>query len=89
VACGFRPVPNIDFTEIYAPVINDVLFRIILIGMMAWNLKAKIIDIETVFLHFDLEESIFMEIPSGIELGDIKSLVLKKTIHGLVQSTSQ
>jgi hypothetical protein len=31
---------------LYAPVINDVSFRIILIGMMVWNLKAKIIGMK-------------------------------------------
>jgi hypothetical protein len=64
VACGYRQISGIDFTESYDPFINDVSFRIILIGMMVWNQKAKIIDIETPFLHGDLEESIFMEIPN-------------------------
>jgi hypothetical protein len=68
---------------LYAPVINDVSFRIILIGMMVWNLKAKIIHIETTFLYGDLEESIFMEIPSGMEVGNGKCLVLKKKIMDL------
>jgi hypothetical protein len=31
-----------------------------------WGLKAKIIDVETAFLFGDLEEEIYMEIPSGI-----------------------
>jgi hypothetical protein len=43
-------VPGIDFTESYAPVINDSSYRIILIGMMLLNLKAKIIEVETAFL---------------------------------------
>jgi hypothetical protein len=86
-------VPGIDFNESYAPVINDVSFRIILIGMIAWNLKAKIIDIEIAFLHGELRgknfHGCFMEIPSGIEVGDGKFLVLKKTIYGLVQDARQ
>jgi hypothetical protein len=55
--------------------------------MMVWNLKVKIIDIETAFLQVDLEESISMEIPSGMEVGDGKFLVLKAKIYGIVQST--
>jgi hypothetical protein len=89
VACGYSQVPSINFTESYTPVINDVSFRINLIRMMIWNMKAKIIDIETAFLHSDLEESIFMEIPNCMGLGDGKCLVVKKTIFGLVQSTIQ
>jgi hypothetical protein len=37
----------------YARVIIDISFKIILIEMMAWNIRTKIIDIETVFLHGD------------------------------------
>jgi hypothetical protein len=47
---------------------------------MVWNLKGKINDIETAFLHGDLEENIFMEIPSDMEMGDSKYLVLKKIV---------
>jgi hypothetical protein len=89
VVCCYSQVPVIDFTGSYAPIINYLSFRIILIGMMFWNSKAKIIDIETIFLHGDLEKSIFMEIPSGMEVGKVKCLVLKKTIYGLVQSVRQ
>jgi hypothetical protein len=54
-------VPDIDVTENSAPVINDVLFMIImLIGMIVWSMKANIIDIETAFLHGDLEEGAFL-----------------------------
>ena len=31
VACGYSQVPGVDFKESYCPVINDVVFRIILI----------------------------------------------------------
>jgi hypothetical protein len=89
VVCGFSQVPGIDFTEIYAPVINDVSIRITLVRMMVKNLKAKIIDLESACLHSDLEESIYMEISSGMEVGNGKCLVLKTTIYELVQSVRQ
>jgi hypothetical protein len=41
VACGLSQVPGIDFTEILAPDIRDLLFMIILVGMMLCNLKAR------------------------------------------------
>jgi hypothetical protein len=34
--------------------------------MLVWNLKAKIIYVETAFLLGDLKYEIFMEIPEGI-----------------------
>jgi hypothetical protein len=36
--------PGIDFTESYASDINYVSFRMILIVMMVWDIKAKIIN---------------------------------------------
>jgi hypothetical protein len=89
VVCGYSQLPSIDFTKSYAPVINDVLFRIILIRMMVWNLKAKIIEIESTLLHGGLKESIFMNKPSDKNIVDRKCLVLKKIIYGLVQSATQ
>jgi hypothetical protein len=47
--------------------VNDVIFRILLVDMLIWNLKAKIVDVETAFLHGDLKEKIFMEIPEGMD----------------------
>jgi hypothetical protein len=40
------------------------------------------VDIETVFLHGDLDEEIYMELPKGIAI----KYNLRKTIYGLVQS---
>jgi len=79
----------VDFQESYAPVINDVTFRILLITILTWNLIGKVINIETAFLHGDLKETIYMEIPKGMEAEKGKCLVLKKTIYGLVQSARE
>jgi hypothetical protein len=89
VACGYSQVPGVDFQESFAPVINDVTFRILLIMMLTWNLKGKIVDIKTAFLHGKLKETIYMEIPKGMEANENECLILKKTICGLVQSARE
>jgi hypothetical protein len=53
--------------------------------MLVWKLKAKIIDIETLFLHRYLTEEIFMDIPEGMDAAKEDCLSMKKTIYGLVQ----
>jgi hypothetical protein len=44
VACEYSQVPGVDFQESFAPVINDVTIRILLIMMLTWhgNRKATI-----------------------------------------------
>ena len=63
------------------PVINDVTFRNLLATMLTWNLIGKVIDIETAFLHDNLKETIFMEIPKGMEANENDCLILKRTIY--------
>ena len=94
VACGYSQVPGVDFTESYAPVINDVTWRCIIVIKMLWGLDAKIVDIETAFLHGDLEEEIYMECPEGLSLNEEhltlsekeSCVILDKAIYGLVQA---
>ena len=86
VACGYSQVPGIDYKDTYSPVADDITFRIVLITQLLWKLKATLIDIETAFLHGELEEEIYMECPDGMDKGFNECLLLRKTIYGLVQA---
>jgi Reverse transcriptase (RNA-dependent DNA polymerase) len=68
VACGYSQIPGIDFEEYYAPVVNDAVFRIVIIIQLLWGLKSVIMDVETAFLHGDLKEDIFMNAPKGTNI---------------------
>jgi hypothetical protein len=68
VACGYSQVSGIDFSESFAAVLNDVSFRIMLIANLVLNMTCAVIDIETSFLHGDLDEEIYMEVPKGLEI---------------------
>jgi hypothetical protein len=89
VACGYSQIPGVDYTDNYAPVINDVTYRIMLICEIVWKLTSKIIDVETAFLHGDLEEEIYMDCPDGLAHENDECLLLLQTIYGLVQSARQ
>ena len=56
---------------------------------MVWTLNAKIIDVETAFLHGDLEEEIYMNCPQGLDSDPNDCLLLKKSLYDLVQSARQ
>ena len=53
------------------------------------KLKALIVDVETAFLHGELEEEIYMECPPGLKASKDDCCVLKKSIYGLVQAARQ
>ena len=58
--------------------------------MIVEGLSGKIADVETAFLHGELEEEIFMECPQGMGTqSDDEILILDKCIYGLVQSARQ
>jgi hypothetical protein len=86
VACGCSQVPGIDFRDSFAPVLNDVSFIIMLIAKLVWDMTCSVVDIETSFLHGDLDEEIYMEVPKGLDIENNKKLIFRKTIYGLGQS---
>lgn len=93
VALGYSQIPGVDFTDNFAPVINDITFRILLILYLTKKYDSRIIDVETAFLHGDLEEQIFMKIPDGlrevINVADDDCCELQKSMYGLVQAARQ
>jgi hypothetical protein len=56
VACGFNQVSGIDFNEMFALFLNEVRFTIMLIAKFVWDKTYTVVDIETAFLHGDLDE---------------------------------
>ena len=67
LALGYSQIPGVDFTENYAPVIDDETIKLVLEASHLMDLSGEIIDIETAFLYGDLEEDIYMTLPEGLE----------------------
>jgi hypothetical protein len=61
--------------------------------MLKNNWEMNLIDVETAFLYGDLEEEIYLKIPSGYKenFGNAKNkcLLLRKSLYGLVQASRQ
>jgi Reverse transcriptase (RNA-dependent DNA polymerase) len=92
VPLGYFQIAGIDFSENYSPVVDDLNFRLILLLIAKLKLKAWSLDVETAFLHGDLDEDIYMKIPDGFEESkrlkeeENRVLKLKKSLYGLVQA---
>ena len=96
VALGYSQVPGIDFTENFAPMVNDVTFRIVQARMMVENLDSMLMDVEVGFLYGELDEEIYLEVPVGLNEVYPNSIneentcfLLSKGIDGLCQATRQ
>ena len=81
----------VDYTDNFAPVANDVSFRIALAMMMVEMQDSEVMDVETTFLYGEINEEIFMKSPVGMEEIDPGSssedcYQLVKGIYGLCQA---
>ena len=90
VAKGFTQKEGVDFNEIFSPVVKQTSIRVMMVKAARFGLKVEQMDVRTAFLHGDLEEQIFMEIPEGFENEDSKQVcLLKKSLYGLKQAPRQ
>ena len=83
--------------ENYAPVVNDITFRILIVIKILYKMSARLIDIETAFLNGDLKEDIYMDFPNGLlnmeghmsYTSEEHCVKLDKSLYRLVQSARE
>jgi Reverse transcriptase (RNA-dependent DNA polymerase) len=88
VAKGYTQTYGIDFKETFSPVakLNSVRVLLSLATNLDWPLHQ--FDVKNAFLHGELKEEIYMEIPPGYQSTTRANKVckLKKALYGLKQS---
>ena len=98
VAKGYDQVPGVDFKFNFAPVTTEVTLRILLVLWIINDHFAEVADVKTTFLHGDLDEEIYINLPEGYkeflekEFGETTNgsyLSLEKALYGLVQAARQ
>jgi hypothetical protein len=86
VAQGFRQLEGIDYIETYAPVVShSTLMTIIaLSNQFGWFMHQ--IDVDSAYLNSPINEVIYLQPPSLMNLPKDKTLKLNKSIYGLKQA---
>ena len=85
---GYAHKEGIDFNEIFSSVIRLTTIRIVLAMYTTFDLYLEQLNVQTVFLHGELEEEIYMLQPEGFAEIENKNLVcrLNKSLYGVKQS---
>ncbi|KAJ0697300.1 putative RNA-directed DNA polymerase [Helianthus annuus] len=88
VAKGFHQQHGVDYHETFSPVIKPVTIRTILSLAVTNRWPLRQLDIQTAFLHGNLEETVYMRQPPGFTDPNKPDHVclLNKAIYGLKQA---
>ena len=88
VAKGYSQTYGIDYDETFAPVAKMSTVRTLISCAANYEWPLYQLDVKNAFLHGDLQEEVYMEIPPGFETSQTKGKVLrlKKSLYGLKQS---
>ena len=82
---GDRQIEGVDYFETFAPVVQWATVRLLLIFTIHLNLANIQVDYTSAFLHIDIDQEVFIEMPRGYK-DPGKVLKLKKSLYGLKQS---
>lgn len=89
VARGFNQIEGLDYQETYSPVVRFTSLRTLFAHAAQEDLDIYHWDVETAFLHGELEEEIYLKQPEGFAVKgqENKVLLLKKALYGLKQGS--
>ena len=87
VCRGFLQTYGVDYYDIFSPVSKQATLRTLLAYAAANDLEIEQIDINVAFLNADLDETVYVDIPPGLEgVYPGKTMKLHKALYGLKQA---
>jgi hypothetical protein len=84
VVRGFEQQYGLDFHETFASVVKPMSYKAIFAIAAAYDWEIEQMDVKTAFLYGDIEEDIWIELPTGC--GVTGTAKLKKALYGLKQA---
>lgn len=66
---GYSQKEEIDYQEIFSPMVKHMSIRLMLSMVVDKDLELEKLYVMTTFLHGEIEEDIYMDQPQGYEVG--------------------
>lgn len=91
VVLGNRQKIGRDFAETFAPVINELTFRVFLSYVVQFGLLLHHVDVQTAYLNADVQGDVYVQQPPGFVVPGKEGYVYKlgRALYGLRQSAYQ
>ena len=87
VALGNKQEYGVDYEETFAPVAKMTTVRTILAIAASQSWRLHQMDVKNAFLHGDLQEEIYMKLPSGMTTSSPHDVCkLRRSLYGLKQA---
>ncbi len=85
VAQGLSQRPGIDYNKTFLPTLRYDLLRVLITLAAVYDLKLHQMDVVSTYLAGELDEEVYMRVPSGLHAPG-KICLFQKSIYGLKQS---